>query len=400
MLGTEFADLQVTIMSASGLRTKDPSFEPSVPYAPYVLLRIDSKAATLFETDPIFEDTCFPRWDHQQEIQNYTVGDPLTFVIMDKGRERGTQYRGGVVGTCTLDSAQFFPNDFDGVLPLKSVEGFSDAQLRVKIMVLRDQSYALPGYAHMSQMGMPEFDTLGPPLHLRDAPTSLHIEIQAAEGLRHADGVFFGKSDPYCICEIPNKPHTRFQTKHINNTCNPRWNHAHTIGYVRGDPLLFTVMDKDLPPKHDDLLGKALLQSDQFYPHGVQGEIPLSEAGRGVNAKLFVKIEVVNDAPGGLVDFLGEREFRNERELFQQPSPHPDLLSGGTVVSERVTTREELIASKNLREAPPGYRSQPSAPPSLPAPPPEVSPSPGGSSHHRMFEALQAMMPDIGQGSR
>ena len=62
------------------------------------------------------------------------------------------------------------------------------------------------------------------------------VTVIGARGLRNVDWV--GKSDPYCICEVPGKPHVKFQTPAIDEQLNPEWHHTATVpGYCVEDPL-------------------------------------------------------------------------------------------------------------------------------------------------------------------
>ena len=128
------------------------------------------------------------------------------------------------------------------------------------------------------------------------AGKALQVTIVRAKGLRNADWSAFSrkdKSDPYCVCEIAEKPHAKFTTKVINDDLNPNWNHVGQIeDYIFGDTLLFSVWDKD-QWNSDDLLGRASLASAQFHESGFDGELELSNAGRGVKASLTVKVVVV-----------------------------------------------------------------------------------------------------------
>lgn len=119
----------------------------------------------------------------------------------------------------------------------------------------------------------------------------IKITIVGARGLRDAD--WFGKSDPYCVCEIQGKSNApKIQTKVVPNCLDPVWNHhAEIKGFKPGDSLVFRIYDKDFV-KRDDFLGTVTLASEQFYPRGFEGELPLTEAGKGINAFLILKIEV------------------------------------------------------------------------------------------------------------
>lgn len=120
------------------------------------------------------------------------------------------------------------------------------------------------------------------------------VSVISAAGLRSADVV--GKSDPYCICQIPGKPATKFRTKTMQGTLDPVWNHEVVLlaGYTAGDDIKFDVFDEDWPQfaNKDDVLGTATLTSAQFLPNGFDGKLELSNAGKGVHASLRVKVEV------------------------------------------------------------------------------------------------------------
>merc|ERR1719162_104764 len=99
--------------------------------------------------------------------------------------------------------------------------------------------------------------------------------IVGARGLK--DPQWMGTTDPYCVCEVPGKPQTKFETKAAANTPNPDWDQEYEVlNYETGEPLLFHVMDKGKWPLSDELLGKALMRSSQFVPDGFFGEVPLT----------------------------------------------------------------------------------------------------------------------------
>lgn len=62
------------------------------------------------------------------------------------------------------------------------------------------------------------------------------------------------------------------------------WNfHGHLDGYELGDSLEFEVYDKDMLMR-DSLLGRATLSCDEFLTLGFDGQLPLVDAGKGVQA--------------------------------------------------------------------------------------------------------------------
>jgi len=138
-------------------------------------------------------------------------------------------------------------------------------------------------------------------------PLPLQISIVSARGLRNADWV--GKSDPYCTCEVSGKPETKLETPALTDQLNPEWNHeAQISGYCVGDSVTFVVKDKD-PAKPDDFLGKLVMEGSQFYPNGFEGEVPLTEAGAGIDA--FMKVKVVVVHPKVRVTVVSAQGLRN-----------------------------------------------------------------------------------------
>merc|ERR1740116_706486 len=77
-------------------------------------------------------------------------------------------------------------------------------------------------------------------------PYRVKAIIVKANGLYNADGFMAGKSDPYVICQVVEKPTKKFQTKVLNNTLEPVWDHLGVInGFVVGETLELNVWDKD-----------------------------------------------------------------------------------------------------------------------------------------------------------
>jgi len=110
------------------------------------------------------------------------------------------------------------------------------------------------------------------------ASARLEITVESACNLYNSDGFLAGKSDPYVIMEVPGQDSMKLQTEVISNELNPVWNFTGEIaGFMDGDVLRFTVMDKDTFPKPDDLLGWAELSTQDVYPNGFHGDLMLSD---------------------------------------------------------------------------------------------------------------------------
>jgi hypothetical protein len=139
------------------------------------------------------------------------------------------------------------------------------------------------------------------------ASARLQVTVESACNLYNADGVLAGKSDPYVIVEVPGQENMKFETNVANNTLNPIWNYTGEIdGFMDGDVLQFTVMDKDTFPNPDDFLGQISLRAEDFYPQGFHAEVPLSESK--TNATLTVMISVIgSNEPGAVMVEEGEQ---------------------------------------------------------------------------------------------
>merc|ERR1719413_168430 len=99
----------------------------------------------------------------------------------------------------------------------------------------------------------------------------MQVKLLSAKKLPAKD-LFGGKSDPYAVCEVVGKPHSKFQTKVVNNELEPIWDHTgELVDYLPGDSLEVAVFDKDIWPKRDDLLGKVTIPSKIFSPDGFAG---------------------------------------------------------------------------------------------------------------------------------
>jgi len=135
---------------------------------------------------------------------------------------------------------------------------------------------------------------------------SLKVTIVSAKGLRNADWV--GKSDPYVVCQLKDKPDSSFQTRVINDSLNPEWNHETEVpDYHVGDILVFNVKDSDMLTS--DALGSASLETRQFIDNGFDGELKLDNAEKNKQSSLWVKVEVVQ--PKVVVNIVNARGLRN-----------------------------------------------------------------------------------------
>lgn len=136
-------------------------------------------------------------------------------------------------------------------------------------------------------------------------PVMLRIKFLSAEGLY---SVTLGDApNAYCTCEIPMKPRSRVRTRPVVGTPCPEWNHTQTVkDYAPGDALILEVYSADpedvhaeegeerqqaaarRPTKSGELLGRAWLKGEQFYPNGFDGLLSLFLGTRNTEASLRV----------------------------------------------------------------------------------------------------------------
>jgi len=106
--------------------------------------------------------------------------------------------------------------------------------------------------------------------------TQLCVIIEGAHGLRDADRGFAGNlSDPFCLCEVPGRPHATFRTRVVKNNLNPRWDYASVLSNITlEDKLVFTVYDADYSGA-GEVLGTATLGLNSIPINGLQAELTL-----------------------------------------------------------------------------------------------------------------------------
>jgi hypothetical protein len=135
------------------------------------------------------------------------------------------------------------------------------------------------------------------------ASARLQITVESACNLYNSDGVWAGKSDPYVIVEVPGQENMKLQTEVVSNELNPVWNFSGEIaGFMDGDVLRFTVMDKDTFPKPDDFLGRAELTAQDFYPNGFHGELSLADSKTQATLSVIIVVIGYDGAAPELVE--------------------------------------------------------------------------------------------------
>lgn len=264
--------LSITVLSATGLRGVHRSLDGSSTSDPFCVCEVEGRPAAKFETRHI-ANSMAPEWHEEHEV-DYGHGEHLQFQVLDYGRGHSHELLGRTALPCNAFDRE---GGFSGELSLTNCGGGFAAKLKVHVAVL-------------------------PPL-FTDAPavsepgSILRVTVIKATFLRAADWSLIGKasSDPYCVCQVPGKPATKFQTRHISKCLDPVWNEDHEVeDYERGDDLDFVVFDYDRGSS-DDLLGKFTLPCGAFdRDGGFEGDLRLRESGKGQAASLTVRVEIVS----------------------------------------------------------------------------------------------------------
>lgn len=253
--------LSVFIMSAKGLRDADIGSKSD----PYCTVEYEEESQLMKVRTSVISNSQDPHWNEGFEFA-YTRGCDLQFSVWD-----ADDVKEDLLGTARLQHHHF--NDKEGFNGDLLLGERGNATLHVKAIVTAASAKAVP-HASICTPRLP--------------PTALTIRNLSAKGLRNVD--WLSKSDPYCTCQLSGMPGTKVMTEVVPDTLEPVWNATLHMQRAPGKDLVFEVWDKDC--RKDDALGKTTLKEDAFYPTGFKGSLPLSEAGKGVTASIYVEVQV------------------------------------------------------------------------------------------------------------
>lgn len=153
------------------------------------------------------------------------------------------------------------------------------------------------------------------------------LRITSAKGLRKAD--LIGHSDPYCVVRLGKQKKATLlaQTKVVDNTPDPEWNHGPvTVDWDTCKELKFEVWDKDISGA-GDLLGEVVLEKTDCK-NGVHTDFDLGDG----NGSLLVEV-----APAE----YKHKEYQGSLYLHETRVPYkaPDALP---VIEVSVKSAENL----------------------------------------------------------
>jgi hypothetical protein len=165
LVGSVGQKLLVHVVRAQGLEHMN-HFTGDHPYVQAEIKHLNHHTkVTRAQTRPITEgDTMNPYWDERLELEPWTPGDNLELTVYDKGL-LGSKTEGKVM----LPSQNFYPNGFNGMLP---ISGLQHASLQVAVQVLgapASTSYAIPAATSYSTAQPATYSAAQPTMYAQPA---------------------------------------------------------------------------------------------------------------------------------------------------------------------------------------------------------------------------------------
>jgi len=346
--------LKVKLLGATNLKNADWAGKSD----PFCICRVLGKPDFKFQTE-VVNNNLNPEWNAEFIVEDFVSGDTLDFSIFDHDPTN----QNDLLGTATLTSKDFLQNGFHGALPLiepgpKKGKGVLNVSIEVMGGAPHQSVLAsTPGAATSASQPLARavrqvtaVARLGGGGARREV--KLKVKLLGATNLKNADWV--GKSDPFCICQVPGKPDSKFQTEVVNNNLNPEWNAEFIVeDFVSDDTLDFSIFDHD-PTNQNALLGTATLTSKDFLPNGFHGALPLIEPGlKKGKGFLDVSIEVMGGAPHQSVLASAPGAATNASDPLAMAVRQVDAVArlGGGGARPEVKLKVKLLGATNLKNA-------------------------------------------------
>lgn len=241
--------LTITIFSAKNIRDADMVGGSD----PYCVCKVVGAGRDFEVKTPVVENSSNPIWNYSFDVPEFGSGDVLLFHVYDKD----------VVG-----------------------EGDSLGMLE-----LRPQLWANAGHweGHAALMAAGKSDAS---LHVKVETSSLSVTVVSARGLRNADFLTNGQSDPYVIVKHEGMGKANeYKTPVIDNNLNPVWNHTIKISdWEFADKLTFHCYDKDDWTPDDNLGVYEMTLLSLKQKHNFEEEVQLQSTGGGEASFLSIRI--------------------------------------------------------------------------------------------------------------
>jgi len=327
--------LRVTIIKATHL--KHLNFTGDAPWVKCEVKHTDRREAPSMCKTRAIKNSLDPEWHETHDLDHWHPGEAIEFTIYDEGVV-GSKTEGRV----TVPSDTFYPNGFDGSLPIAGIE---EAALHIRIEPtvlvapppgsatsqapqvghslpasskarlyprveeaastpqLQPRTQSQPQTQQQQQtQSHPQLLSRPPPTSQpsrshgaaaastpQSAPEKLLVSIIRANNMKHLN--FVGDA-LWCVCEVKHADRreepSRCQTESKKGTLDPEWNETHEVDHWHvGEALEFTIYDKGLLGSKTE--GSVTMPSDMFYPNGFDGTLPI--AGRD-QATLHVRVQL------------------------------------------------------------------------------------------------------------
>mmetsp|Transcript_12563 Transcript_12563/g.28381 ORF Transcript_12563/g.28381 Transcript_12563/m.28381 type:complete len:969 (+) Transcript_12563:59-2965(+) len=165
-------------------------------------------------------------------------------------------------------------------------------------------------------------------LDLGATRTKVKVVINSAMDLPAAD--LGGKSDPYVVCYVPDRPDCKFQTDVVKKSLQPTWDQQHTFDSVAlEEPLEFEVWDHNVGRPHS-LLVSGTLEPESFRPNGWEGELEMSRKRvmtllgprKEIHCRLAIGVEILPmpvTGPRLFVKVCSAHELKPNKLLRRRP---------------------------------------------------------------------------------
>eukprot|EP00929_Paragymnodinium_shiwhaense_P106337 TRINITY_DN7162_c0_g2_i5.p1 TRINITY_DN7162_c0_g2~~TRINITY_DN7162_c0_g2_i5.p1 ORF type:complete len:836 (+),score=289.73 TRINITY_DN7162_c0_g2_i5:90-2597(+) len=292
--------VRVHIVKAVGLQHLN-HFTGDNPWCKVKVIHGDPHGAVIeAETQPS-KKTLDPVWDETFEM-DWVVGAALEFSVFDQGL-MGSKTEGKAT---LLTTENFYPNGIEAELP---IEGLEHAFIHVSVTPVSNQEA---------------------PLNTEGA--KLQVSIIQASGLQHMN---FTGDQPWVQCVVLHKEHkgepVHCKTKPVKGL-EPVWNETFELDWQVGEDVEFTVFDKGMLTSKEEGQPTTLF-SDQFWPNGLEGDLPIA----GIeNAFLNIRVVPILSQPATVKqqigDWLicedGQGEFYSHAPSGQMYNePPPELLA-------------------------------------------------------------------------
>jgi len=275
--GARRTRVKVKVIRAEGLRAADICGSSDPYVVVHMLTKREDATHPPFKTD-VKKKTLTPVWDQEHTFDAVTLSDQLLFQVLDHDDGKKDDDLGSVL----LEPFEFRPDGFEGSVPIGEKK-------RRKMFKKHKSRMSSDGNVIDGAVLWLKIEIL-PMIRVPEVPRCF-VRLESARNLRAADRN--GKSDPFCICEVPGKPMSRWRSGIKQKTLHPEWHEEEEIHeYAPGDDIQVQVYDHDRGHSLGNALGKVLISNSLFAAEGFSGELELEGQGAKPGSMLTVMIDV------------------------------------------------------------------------------------------------------------